>query len=144
MGLALNLAGLIVTGERWRVVVAALGTRLPLRRTVLINLAGIFVRNVTPTTGLGGDASRIVLLRAEGVPLVQATAAFAYVRLAEVPPLALMAVLSTSVIASTMSRSTTTLAMAAAVLGAVIVVAWTQRHRARGFLADLWRRGGAV
>src|SRR5437870_4864662 len=85
--LTLHVVGLVITGERWRVVVAALGTRLSLARTTLINLAGIFVRNVTPTTGLGGDASRIVLLRVEGVPLAQAAAAFAYVRLAEVPPI---------------------------------------------------------
>jgi len=137
VGLALHLAGLVVTGERWRVVVAALGTRLTRTRTVLINLAGIFVRNVTPATSLGGDASRIVLLRAEGVPLAQATAAFAYVRLADVPPLALVAVLSTSAIASTMRRSTTALAITAAVLA---VAAWTQRGRARAVRADLWRR----
>src|SRR5436853_131075 len=53
--LALHVTGLIITGERWRVVIAGLGTRLPLSRTTLINLAGIFVRNATPTTGLGGD-----------------------------------------------------------------------------------------
>jgi len=140
VALALHLAGLIVTGERWRVVVAALGTRLKLTRTVLINLAGIFVRNVTPTTGIGGDASRIMLLRAEGVPLAQATAAFAYVRLAEVPPLALVAVLSTSAVASAMRRSTTAMAITVAVLTAFALAAWTQRARARAILADLWRR----
>src|SRR5262245_58585573 len=90
--LALHIVGLVITGERWRVVIAALGSRLPLLRTILINLAGIFVRNATPTTGLGGDASRILLLRSEGVPLPQATASFAYVRLAEIPPIALVAV----------------------------------------------------
>ena len=79
--LALHLVGLIITGERWRVVIAAMGSRVTLARATLINLAGIFVRNATPTTGLGGDASRIALLRAEGVPLAQATASFAYVRL---------------------------------------------------------------
>src|SRR5262249_17776932 len=67
IALALHLTGLVITGERWRVVIAALGRRLRLRRTILVNLAGIFVRNATPTTGLGGDASRIALLRAEGV-----------------------------------------------------------------------------
>ena len=69
VALALHVAGLVVTGERWRVVIAGLGSRLSLYRTTLINLAGIFVRNATPTTGLGGDASRIALLRAHGVPL---------------------------------------------------------------------------
>ena len=100
LALALHLTGLAVTGERWRVVIAALGTRLRLRRTILVNLAGIFVRNATPTTGLGGDASRIALLRAEGMPLVRATAAFAYVRLAELPPLVVVVLLSAPAIAA--------------------------------------------
>src|SRR5881392_1006112 len=94
LAVALHVTGLLVTGERWRVVIAGLGSRLPLYRTTLINLAGIFVRNATPTTGLGGDASRIALLRADGVPLPQAAASFAYVRLAEVPPLALLVAIS--------------------------------------------------
>ena len=64
LAVALHVVGLIITGERWRVVIAALGSRLSLYQTTLINLAGIFVRNATPTTGLGGDASRIALLRA--------------------------------------------------------------------------------
>jgi uncharacterized protein (TIRG00374 family) len=69
LALALHVIGLLITGERWRVVVAALGTRLSLLRTTLINLAGIFVRNATPTTGIGGDATRIALLGVEGMPL---------------------------------------------------------------------------
>jgi uncharacterized membrane protein YbhN (UPF0104 family) len=47
---ALHLGGLVVTGARWRVVAVALGARVSLWRATLINLAGIFVRNVTPTT----------------------------------------------------------------------------------------------
>ncbi|PYR24493.1 MAG: hypothetical protein DMF92_22560, partial [Acidobacteria bacterium] len=41
--LALHLVGLIITGERWRVVIAAMGSRVTLARATLINLAGIFV-----------------------------------------------------------------------------------------------------
>src|SRR5881398_296344 len=103
--LALHVVGLVITGERWRVVIAALGTRLQLHRTTLINLAGIFVRNATPTTGLGGDAIRVALIRAEGVALPQAAASFAYVRLAEVPPLAALLVLSTPFALTLASRS---------------------------------------
>src|SRR2546426_6854915 len=106
LALALNLIGFVITGERWRVVVAALGSRLRLYRTTLINLAGIFVRNATPTTGLGGDASRIALLRAHRVPLAQATASFAYVRLAELPPLALLVAISAPAVARVANRST--------------------------------------
>jgi uncharacterized membrane protein YbhN (UPF0104 family) len=142
LAVALHVTGLLVTGERWRVVIAGLGSRLPLYRTTLINLAGIFVRNATPTTGLGGDASRIALLRADGVPLPQAAASFAYVRLAEVPPLALLVAISAPAVARVANRSTT----AAAITGLVVVVAagivWWQRERLRERARALWTRSG--
>jgi uncharacterized membrane protein YbhN (UPF0104 family) len=140
VALALHVAGLLVTGERWRVVIAGLGSRLSLYRTTLINLAGIFVRNATPTTGLGGDASRIALLRAHGVPLARATASFAYVRLAELPPLALVVLLSTPAVARVLSRSTTAAAVAAVVFAIAAAVASWHRERLRRHVAALWTR----
>ena len=140
LAVALHLAGLVITGERWRVVIAALGSPLRLYRTTLINLAGIFVRNTTPTTGLGGDASRVALLRAEGVPLAQATASFAYVRLAEVPPLALVVALTTPAVATLVSRSKTALIVSAAALTLAAVVLWCARHRLRARLTSIWLR----
>ena len=142
LALVLHFTGLLITGERWRVVIAALGTRLRLLRTTLINLAGIFVRNATPTTGLGGDASRIALLRAEGVPLAQATAAFAYVRLAEVPPLAIVVALSAPALAAFARRSQTALIVVSTVVVALLLSAWVLRGRWRARLADLWARTG--
>jgi len=138
--LALHLTGLIITGERWRVVIAGLGTRLPLLRTTLINLAGIFVRNATPTTGLGGDASRIALLRADGVPLPQAAASFAYVRLAELPPLALVVGISTPAVARVASRSTSGAAVTGVILLAIAALLWWNRDRLRERVATLWVR----
>jgi len=140
VALALHLTGLAITGERWRVVIAALGSRLRPRRTILVNLAGIFVRNATPTTGLGGDASRIALLRAEGVPLAQATASFAYVRLAEVPPLALVVALSAPAVAAVARRNGTTLAITTATVAIVAAVGWLARNRLRAQAASLWER----
>jgi uncharacterized membrane protein YbhN (UPF0104 family) len=140
LAVALHVVGLLITGERWRVVIAALGSRLPLYRTTLINLAGIFVRNVTPTTGLGGDACRIALLRAEGVPLAQATASFAYVRLSEVPPLALVVALSAPAIATLINRSRTALAVGAAAAVVAVVALWCARHRLRAHAASIWAR----
>ena len=138
--LALHLTGLVITGERWRVVIAALGSRLSLWRTILINLAGIFVRNATPATGLGGDASRIALLRADGVPLAQATAAFAWVRLAEVPPLGLVVVLSAPAVAALAARSHTALTIVGSLLAAGLAVAWVVRRRIRARVLELWER----
>ena len=48
LALALHIVGLIVTGERWRVVIAGLGSRLSLYQTTLINLAGIFGASLAP------------------------------------------------------------------------------------------------
>jgi len=140
LAVALHVVGLIITGERWRVVIAGLGSRLSLYQTTLINLAGIFVRNATPTTGLGGDASRIALLRAHGVPLPRATASFAYVRLAELPPLALLVVLTTPVVAQLASRSVTAVGVTALLLAVIAAIAWVARERLREHLRSLWTR----
>jgi uncharacterized membrane protein YbhN (UPF0104 family) len=138
--LTLHLAGLIITGERWRVVVAAMGSRVSLARATLINLAGIFVRNATPTTGLGGDASRIALLRAEGVPLPQATASFAYVRLSEIAPLAVLVGLSTPTALRAIARSNLLIAAAGMAIVVGLAALWTSRGSLRGRLVDLWQR----
>jgi glycosyltransferase 2 family protein len=140
LAVALHFVGLLITGERWRVVIAALGSRLRLHRTTLINLAGIFVRNATPTTGLGGDASRIALLRAEGVPLAQATASFAYVRLAEVPPLALVVALSAPAVATLAGRSKPALAAGAAAAALALAALWWARDRLHARAASIWAR----
>ena len=136
--LALHVTGLVITGERWRVVIAALGTRLHLLRTTLINLAGIFVRNTTPATGLGGDASRIALLRAEGMPVARATAAFAYVRLAELPPLLIVVALSAPAVAAVLRRAHTARPAVGIVLATMAAAAWLARGRAREALEKLW------
>jgi uncharacterized membrane protein YbhN (UPF0104 family) len=138
--LALHLAGLVITGERWRLVVAALGHRLSLARTILINLAGIFVRNATPTTGLGGDASRILLLRSEGVPLDRAAASFAYVRLAEIPPIVLLVLSAAPAMTALARGSPTALAIAAALVAIALVVVWVRRNRLRARIDSLVER----
>ena len=126
---ALHLVGLVITGERWRGVVAALGGRLTLARATLINLAGIFVRNATPTTGLGGDASRIALLRAEGVGLPQATASFVYVRAAELPAIAAIVLLALPAVGAAIARSARAIELAAIVCAAAFACAFAARRR---------------
>jgi glycosyltransferase 2 family protein len=135
---ALHLAGLVVTGERWRVVVAALGGQLSLVRSTSINLAGIFVRNATPTTGLGGDASRIALLRAEGIALPEATASFVYVRVAELPAMAAVIVLGLPALTTVIARSSRGIAVAAAALVIAASLMWLLRSRLQAHVAT-WR-----
>ena len=137
LALVLHAVGLAITGQRWRVVIAALGGRVTLARAILINLAGIFVRNATPTTGLGGDASRVALIRAEGVSLPQAAASFAYVRLAEVPPLAAVVALSTPFALTLASRSKTMALVALLVVAMCGVCVWVAR-RALGARVVEW------
>jgi hypothetical protein len=140
VALVLHAVGLAITGERWRVVIAALGGRVTRARAILINLAGIFVRNATPTTGLGGDASRVALIRAEGVPLPQAAASFAYVRLAELPALAAVVLASTPFAVTLASRSRTVSIAAAVVLAALAAAMWATRKALRARGDELLRR----
>jgi glycosyltransferase 2 family protein len=133
LAVALHLAGLLVTGARWRIVAAALGGRLSLVRATLINLAGIFVRNVTPTTGLGGDAARIALFRAEGMPVPQATAAFVYVRAAEIPSLAVIVLMAIPALRDVIARSSRRIEIGAIVVTLAIAGMWIA-----------WRRGAAA
>jgi uncharacterized membrane protein YbhN (UPF0104 family) len=55
---ALTVAGVILSAERWRAVLAALGQRPPFKRLVSLYFAGLFVGNVLPST-IGGDALRV-------------------------------------------------------------------------------------
>ena len=130
LAVTLHLAGLVITGARWRAVAVALGARLSLWRATIINLAGIFVRNVTPTTGLGGDATRIALLGAEGMPLPNATASFVYVRAAEAPPLMVIALAAAPALGDAIARSSRRIELAATAIALAIVSIWLCRSRA--------------
>lgn len=133
----LHLAGLLVTGQRWRIVTGALGCRLTLLRSTLINLAGIFVRNATPTTGLGGDASRIALLRLEGLAFPQATASFLYVRIAELPAMFLVFALAFPTLGAALHGSAARVSMASVAIIALLAIGWAARDRMRSRIAAL-------
>jgi uncharacterized membrane protein YbhN (UPF0104 family) len=141
---ALHLAGLIVTGQRWRGVIAALGLPITLFRAVLVNLAGIFVRNATPTTGLGGDASRVALLRLEGLSLAQGTATVLYVRAAELPAMAALVALAVPIVGSAIRRSAGRYAAVAAVAALLAGLAWLARRRLQPQLAAIRVRARQV
>lgn len=140
----LHLAGLIVTGQRWRIVAAAFGRPITLVRATVINLAGIFVRNATPTTGLGGDASRIALLRLEGLTLPQATATFLYVRAAEFPAMAVLVALAVPTLNGIISRSAGRLVAGAAAAALLLGIGWLARGRLRAHAASLRARAAHV
>jgi uncharacterized membrane protein YbhN (UPF0104 family) len=130
LALVLHVVGLIVTGERWRLLLASSGTPVSLARAALVNLAGIFVRNVTPASGLGGDAVRIGLFKAAGASLRDATVIFLWVRLVEIPAIVGMVLLAMT--AGPMTYSTRSLVMMAGGLGAILAAAYALRHGRAG------------
>jgi uncharacterized membrane protein YbhN (UPF0104 family) len=143
LALLLHVGGLIVTGERWRAILTRLGSPITLARAVLVNLSGVFVRNVMPATGVGGDAVRIGLFRASGAPLREAAAALVCGRVVELPAIALLVVAALPAIGAALVRSRlaawTLAALAAAALTAVLfrepVLAHARRLRDRFGLA---------
>ncbi len=93
--LALYIVSLFLVGARWRTFVRALGGDVGLWRATLATLGGIAAGNVAPATRLGGEACRIALVRQAGsVTWRQATIAAAWDRIAELPPIAVLAAMS--------------------------------------------------
>jgi uncharacterized membrane protein YbhN (UPF0104 family) len=104
LALCLHIGGLVVTGERWRVILTRLGSPISLGRAILVNLAGIFVRNVMPASGVGGDAVRIGLFRAGGASLADAAVALVCGRLAEVPAIVVLVIAALPAIGAAILR----------------------------------------
>jgi len=126
LALLLHVGGLVVTGERWRTILTRLGSPISLGRAVLVNLAGIFVRNVMPASGVGGDAVRIGLFRAAGAPLASATVTLVCGRLAEVPAIVVLVAAALPALGAAILRSPAAgwAVGAALVAGAAAVVFW--------------------
>jgi uncharacterized membrane protein YbhN (UPF0104 family) len=123
IALLLHIAGLVVTGERWRAILTRLGSPISLGRAVLVNLAGIFVRNVMPTSGIGGDAVRIGLFRAAGASLANAAVALVCGRLAELPAIFVLVAVSLPAFGTALLRvrpSAFTMTIATAAIAAAI------------------------
>jgi uncharacterized membrane protein YbhN (UPF0104 family) len=108
LALLLHVFGLVVMGVRWRVILTRLGSPITLGRAILVNLAGIFVRNVMPASGVGGDAVRIGLFRSAGASLSNATVALVCGRLAEAPAIAFLVIAALPAVGSAISRSRAT------------------------------------
>jgi uncharacterized membrane protein YbhN (UPF0104 family) len=96
---ALYVVSLFLVGARWRVFVRAVGGDVSILRATLSNLGGIAAGNISPATRVGGEACRIALVRQSGtVTWRQATIAAAWDRLAELPPVAVLAAVSVVVL----------------------------------------------
>lgn len=121
---ALYVVSLFLVGARWRVFVRAVGGDVSIWRATLANLGGIAAGNLSPATRVGGEACRIALVRQSGtVTWRQATIAAAWDRLAELPPVAVLAAVSVVVLRQLVpaSRSRALAIGAVAVILAVVV-----------------------
>jgi uncharacterized protein (TIRG00374 family) len=81
--LALWLATVLLHALRWQMVLARLGTRLPLGRLARLWLAGRAVGALVPSATLGGEPVRAQLLAASGTPAARAAGAVALDRTLE-------------------------------------------------------------
>ena len=95
LALALYVSSFFLVGWRWKIMIHALGGKAHLMQTTLANITSIFINNVTPSSGLGGEACRIALIRdRDHVPLKIATVSSVYDRVSEFPVVGLLILLA--------------------------------------------------
>ena len=66
-GVVLYLASQAINTLKWQAILEAMGHRVPYRQLLSVTLAGMFWNLFLPTS-VGGDAARVVLMRAYDVP----------------------------------------------------------------------------
>lgn len=66
-GVTAYLLSQAINTAKWQVILSAMGHRLPYRKLLSVTLAGMFWNLFLPTA-VGGDAARVVLMRAYDVP----------------------------------------------------------------------------
>jgi uncharacterized membrane protein YbhN (UPF0104 family) len=99
--LGLYVLGLLAATARWRLILAALGHRVPLTDAFLAYVAGVFVNNVTPGSRLGGEACRVAAIGLRNrVPVPAATVSAVYDRLSELPAVAALVLCGVPALAS--------------------------------------------
>ena len=97
LAVALYAISFVIGGARWKAILSGLGCPSRLRDTSLGILIGIFVNNLTSVGRMGGEISRIALIRKRArINWKRATISILYDRLATVLPVVLLAVLAFS------------------------------------------------
>ena len=136
----LYVISLFIAGARWRGFLRALDGEVGVVRATLATLGGIAAGNLAPSSRVGGEACRIVLVRMNGrATWRQATIAAIWDRLSELPPvfvLGAMALVAVRHLASGWCTVSTVIGLAA-VLGAAGFATW--RLRRSGFALAGWR-----
>jgi glycosyltransferase 2 family protein len=118
--LALYIASLFIVGARWRGFVRMLGADITALRATLATLGGIAVGNLTPSSRLAGEACRMTLGRVDtAVTWRQITIATTWDRLSEIPPIAVLCVMTALALGRT-AAARSSIAILAMVVAIVI------------------------
>ncbi|HWW86950.1 MAG TPA: lysylphosphatidylglycerol synthase transmembrane domain-containing protein [Vicinamibacterales bacterium] len=130
LALSLYVVSLLIGGARWKRLLAGMGGRVSIGQTTLINLAGIGVNNVTPSSRIGGDVCRIFLMRGRtGLTLEQLAASTLFEKISDVPVIAVLVVVSLPTLALFVTKirrfwwSSYALLVVGAVAGCLAIVA---------------------
>jgi uncharacterized membrane protein YbhN (UPF0104 family) len=91
LALGLYVVSILISGARWKRLLVGMGGRVSIGQTALINLAGIGVNNVTPSSRIGGDVCRIFLMRGRtGLTFEQVAASTLFEKISDVPVIAVL------------------------------------------------------
>jgi len=140
--LGLYVVSLFITGARWRGFLGALGGEVSLMRASLAMLGGIAAGNLTPSR-IGTEPCRVALVGVTSrLTWAQVALATGWDRLSEVPPVAVLIVMSLlSARGMATSWRSTVLAVAAAVLVVAVVLGIRRARRSptalRAWMASL-------
>jgi uncharacterized membrane protein YbhN (UPF0104 family) len=93
---AVDTLSLVLMSFRWRLFLHAMGSRASLWEALLAYSSGVFVCNVTPARGVGGDACRAALIPRPGgsPPITTIAASVVYDRLTDLPGFLMLGIIA--------------------------------------------------
>jgi len=154
LAVAIYALSVPVSALRWRTVLRGLDERLPLGRLILVNLASMFVNNVTPSARASGEVCRVAALSRMRLNFLTSAASIAYERLSEVPAILIVVFVATLSFSADMAlhrlaiAGGAVLALAAVAFGARFLAAfanrWTARLRAIAIAPSALAAAGAL
>jgi uncharacterized membrane protein YbhN (UPF0104 family) len=135
--LGLYIASFFIVASRLQRFLRMNGASVSVWRAALAGVAGIAVGNLMPSNRLGGEATRIAIVRRSGTATWrQATLASVWDRLSEVPPIAVLVIMAVLAVRNLPSRWRT---LAIAVGALVLLVALGLAVRSLRQSGSSWR-----
>jgi hypothetical protein len=139
---SLYIISLFLGGARWRKVLEGLGAESRLWHTSAGVLIGLFVNNVTPSSRIGGEVSRVALIRKwANIDVKKATVSVFYDRLTMIIPLIFLVAVSFPVLRQMighlqMNRNYISMAIGIAVLTALGLLSLRYVRRLREWILE--------